>query len=219
MSALSDSQLQKITQPPLIVAAKKQSGFQRYGFKLMTILFWVVFLFLFRVALTPFVWFFGVQSLYEMFSYKVESQDFAELMMIYLLIVAAIGICLIGWARYNQERFRKNERRTKFRSPVPTGEIADFYQVTTQFIDDSTQFRRLVLQHTEDGQLLGAEKTFPLPVVPLELVPVERNCYSYGAYLLRRDEGLRWSVYLDGQQLYYGGSFDSCLDFVHSANA
>ncbi len=214
MSQLRDSQKLKIEQPPLIIATHQQSGFQRYGFRLITVLFWLLFLLLFRVALTSLAWFVGFEGVYEMFSYKVDMQDFADLMLIYLLVVVAIGVCLIGWARYNQLRFRKNERRTRFRSPILSADVADFYQVSPAFIGESAHSRRLVLQHSEDGRLLEVSSRFPLPNLPPEPVPVEVNSYRYKAYHLQRGENLRWSVYQNGRQLFYGGTFNSCLDYV-----
>ena len=217
MSSLRDSQKQKIEQPPLIVATRQQSRFQRHGFRLLTVLFWMMFLLLFRVALTPLAWVVGAQSVYEMFSYKVEAQDFAELMLIYMLIVVTIGICLLGWARYNQFRFRTNERRIKFRPPVSSDELADFYQLSVQQVVETAQSRRIVLEHTEDGLVQDLEANDPLPALPTEPVPVALNCFRYGKYLLKRgidSKDLRWSVYLDSQQLFYGGNLDSCLDYV-----
>ena len=216
MSPLSDSQQRRIDHPPLIVAANLQTGFQRYGFRVLTILFWVMFLFLFRVALTPLAWLVGAQSLYEMFSYKVESQDFADLMLVYTLVVIAIGVCLIGWARYNTIRFSKNERRTKFLPPTKVAAVAEYYQISQELIRQSSHSRRLVFRHAEDGQLLGVAESESLPLLPAEPVPVEVNSFSYKTYLLHRDEDLRWSVYQDGQQLFHGGTFNSCLDYVDS---
>ncbi len=216
MSELRESQQQKIEQPPLIVAAKRQSGFQRYGFRLITVLFWVVLLLLFRVAVTPLAWLVGAQSVYEMFSYKVDTQDFLELMMVYALVVVAIGVCLIGWARYNQYRFRKNERRTEHRPPASVAEVADFYQLSTELVVKSAHARRLSLQHAEDGQLRDVAAGDLLPPLAAEPIPTGLNRYLYHDYLLQRDDGLRWSVYLTGKQLYFGSSFDSCRDYIDS---
>ncbi len=198
----------------MIFSGKKQTGFQRYGFRVLTVLFWLAFLFLFRIALTPVAWLVSAESVYEMFALKVESQDFLDLMVIYVCVVILIGVALIGWARYNQARFRQNERRTKFRPPVESHEVATFYQIPESLLLVSSQARRLVIQHDEKGRVEEIATTGRLPELPPEPVPCELNSFTYRGYLLKRNQHYRWSVYLDGQQIFFGTDFNSVRDYV-----
>lgn len=204
-----------IERPPLIVQDKGQSLFQRYGFRALTILFWVLFLSLFRIAVTPFAWFIGAQNVYEFFSYKVEADDFFQLLSLYVLIVLVIGFCLVGWARYNQFRFQRRERRTIFRAPAGQKETATFFQLPKSMDVIVTGSRRMTFHHDETGQLIDIDAALsPILSLPIEPLPVMRYSYSYRGYLLERDADLRWQVKLDAKLVYSDPLFEKCRKYV-----
>ncbi|MDB4470781.1 poly-beta-1,6-N-acetyl-D-glucosamine biosynthesis protein PgaD [Deltaproteobacteria bacterium] len=214
---LGSRQSGQIPQPPLIIRNDAQSHFQRHGYRALTVLFWLLFLALFRVAITPLAWFAGLQNIYELLSYKVDGSDFAQQLSIYGLVVLLIGLILLGWARYNQFRFSSRERRTVFLAPVEQTEIAAFFQQTAQQSDVGAGARRMVIHHDESGRVVDiAADCSELLFVPHEPVPLQRNSYQYGGYQLNRGADLCWIVTQQGCEVFRGGSFENCRNYVDS---
>ena len=217
MIRLRTRQSEQIPHPPLIVRNDAQSHFQRHGYRALTVLFWLLFLALFRAAMTPLAWLVGGHSVYELLSYKVDGGDFAQQLSLYGLVILLIGLVLLGWARYNQYRFSRCDRRTVFLAPVESTEIAVFFQQTAQQSEIGTATRRMVIHHDENGRLvdIAADCSETLSV-PYEPVPLQRNSYQYGGYHLNRGADLCWVVALQGREVFRGGSFENCRNYVDS---
>lgn len=208
-----------IQQPPLIRRTEQQTFFQWFGFRALTILFWLLFLFLFlfRLALTPVAWWLGLQSAYELFSYKIEVEDFALQLSIYGFVIVLIGVILIGWARYNQFRFTRKERRTFFLPPVLPVETERFFHLSAEQIDVSTRDRRLLMSHDTNGQLIEiGESEFSHLPRPLEPIPVARFAFSYRDFSIRREATLQWVVVRDNREFFRDGFFENCRKYVDS---
>lgn len=215
MTPLRSRQPEQISKPPLIIRSDAQSHFQRHGYRALTILFWLLFLSLFRAAITPLAWFAGAQNIYELLSYKVDAVDFAQQLSLYGLIVLLIGLILIGWARYNQFRFSRRERRTFFLPPVEAAEMSRFFQQTPLQMEAGVGSRRMVMQHAENGRLIDITAAgSDVLTLPLEPIPQQRNSYRYGGYLIQRGADLCWVVRLEDCEVFRDGSFASCRNYV-----
>jgi poly-beta-1,6-N-acetyl-D-glucosamine biosynthesis protein PgaD len=71
----------------------------------------------------------------------------------HLLIVTILGSSVLFlWARYNQMRFRRRERR---RESITVSEVhlAEYYSATPKQIRTIQHARRLVMHHDADGRL------------------------------------------------------------------
>lgn len=204
-----------VQQPPLILRTEGQTFFQKFGFRALTVLFWLLFLFLFRLALTPFAWWLGLQSVYELLSYKVDAEDFALQLSLYGFIIVLIGIILIGWARYNQFRFTRRERRTFFLPPVSPEDTERFFLLSANHAGACARSRRLVMSHDACGQVVNVEEGDfgHLPRL-LEPTPVERFSFLYRDFSVRRDATLQWVVTRENQELFRDGFFENCRKYV-----
>lgn len=210
-------QSEQIHRPPLILRSEAQSSFQRYGFRALTILFWLLFLSLFRIALTPLAWIVGAQSVYELFSYKINAGDFSRLLSLYGIIVLLIGLILIGWARYNQLRFSRRERRTFFLAPVASMDIAGFFQLAEEQVENMANSRRVTVSHDEDGHLVDVKAiSSQLVSLPREPVLLQRHRYLYGDFLLCREKDFCWVVKREDCELFRSGTFEDCRLYVDS---
>jgi biofilm PGA synthesis protein PgaD len=208
----------EITQPPPIIERREaQTLFQKYGYLALTILFWLLFLSLFRIAGTPFAWLLGVQSAYELFYNKVDGGDFVASLSVYALVIILIGVVLIGWARYNQYRFTKKERRTYFLPPVTAGELAEFFSIQQHQVRECLRGQRVLFFHAEKGQLDKIETESQKPLaLPQEPVPLRRYRYFFRDYLIFRDQSLQWVVLHGDEELFRAGEFEPCRRFVSS---
>lgn len=79
-----------------------------------------------------------------------------ETMKSYMLIIISLGASLIGWAIYNQARFRGNDRRKG--APVVTVEdMAKFYNLNPDDVMRWREARILVMHHDAHGMLVGVD--------------------------------------------------------------
>lgn len=70
---------------------------------------------------------------------------------IYLLIALINTVLLIGWAKYNQHRFRVERR--KRRPELEKNELAASLHITEQLAYELNQARVLTVFHYEDGEI------------------------------------------------------------------
>ncbi|MCT4703845.1 poly-beta-1,6-N-acetyl-D-glucosamine biosynthesis protein PgaD [Enterobacteriaceae bacterium H20N1] len=73
----------------------------------------------------------------------------------YMLVALANGLLLIGWAKYNQHRFRV-ERRNR-RPGLEKTELAASLHITDRVAYDLSQGRVLTVYHHENGEIERVE--------------------------------------------------------------
>jgi len=71
----------------------------------------------------------------------------------YAEVILAFAVVFIGWALYNQVRFRGKNRR-KFSLPVTSNELAEMYQLTPGAVDQWQQTKSLIMHHDSNGYLM-----------------------------------------------------------------
>ena len=95
----------------------------------------------------------------------------------YALVAIVNGLVLIGWAKYNQLRFRV-ERRTR-RPGLEEKEVADSLRIAPEIALELNKGRVLTVFHNESGEIVNVEVTkgimdnlLPAPVALVKL-PLE----------------------------------------------
>ena len=101
-----------------------QSGAGRQLYRVLTLLAWAVYLYLWLPIATLVLWWLGTRlGMRELGSYP-ESMD----VELFWLLLKALGIALllmVGWAEYNRIRFQGQDRRKRQPpvSPLSTAEV------------------------------------------------------------------------------------------------
>jgi poly-beta-1,6-N-acetyl-D-glucosamine biosynthesis protein PgaD len=199
---------------PLIVNSAQQSHFQRYGFRMLTMFFWLVFLSLFRILLTPFLWYVSGQRVYDQLIVHVDWPRISDLFLVYFLVIVGIGLLLIGWGRYNQYRFTRKERRIDFLAPAGVEAISSFFKVTPEQVSAAHCHRRLVLLHGPEGELSSIQMN-DREYMPLKEPRIlQREKFSYGGYLCCHDKSGQWCVTDENVVVFQSDSIDCCWDYI-----
>lgn len=69
----------------------------------------------------------------------------------YILVALVNGLVLIGWAKYNQFRFRV-ERRSR-RPGLEDHELAESLRITRELVTELNKARVLTVHHHENGEI------------------------------------------------------------------
>lgn len=101
---------------------------QRYSSVLITLVFWVIWFFLWIPIITAVAWYLGFDVMYfemfEMSGYKEVIRSFIN----FLIVVAILGGSLAVWATYNYLRFRGKDRRSAIKVVTPA-DISNYLNV------------------------------------------------------------------------------------------
>ncbi|HHN8542830.1 poly-beta-1,6-N-acetyl-D-glucosamine biosynthesis protein PgaD [Citrobacter cronae] len=141
---------------------------------LLTIFAWVGFLYLIykglitALAHSPYM---GVRPFFT----TLDTVTF------YILVALVNGLVLIGWAKYNQFRFRV-ERRSR-RPGLEEHELAESLRITRELVTELNKARVLTVHHHENGEISHidvdkhiADNRLPPPTpAMLEYLPPERE--------------------------------------------
>lgn len=142
---------------PIINNPERQSTGQRYGQRLITLLFWAITAYLLRPLITLFAWAAGLHQFSEI---MVDEEGLVSLLLLfqnYVLIILAIGATLGGWALYNLLRFRGRDKRIHQPRRVALEEEAAHYGIDHETLQQWRAARRIVMHHDRDG-FLRSEK-------------------------------------------------------------
>lgn len=138
--------------PPVIENPKGATRLQRYSQRILTGFFWVLLVLLLRPLLTLLAWLVGGHLFIEVVSGRGGIWSLLKVPVAYILVVMLIAAVLIGWATYNQMRFRRNERRKHPPRPVSAQEMARFFGADESLVYRWQASRRIVMSHDEQGR-------------------------------------------------------------------
>ena len=133
-----------------------QTGRQRLVFGALTLLFWAIWIYIWMPLVALIGWALGVRTAYVQ---MVELRGYVGLvhvMWIYALVVVLLGGGLLIWAYYNYFRFRGVENR-KARPAVDVHDLAAFHHMAPAQFGQWLEAKRLVIHHSAEGALVGAE--------------------------------------------------------------
>jgi biofilm PGA synthesis protein PgaD len=133
-----------------------QTTRQRVVFGSMTAIFWALWIYLWLPILALVGWALGFKIAYYQMVIKDGYIGLLQLLGVYTAIIFCLGAALLAWAYYNYFRFRGVERR-KARPPVSTDELSQRYQIAPEALDAWVHSRRLVMHHSPDGRVIGAD--------------------------------------------------------------
>lgn len=122
---------------------------QRWLYWALTLVAWAVWVYLWLPLVTLVAWYLGLRT----FIREIVIPDPATMIstgLVYLGIVAALALVLIGWSRYNLFRFGGEDRR-RGGSPLTDEELRDAFDVDTQTLEVLRTSWITTVHHDEDG--------------------------------------------------------------------
>ncbi len=141
---------------PIIETPDLQSLRQRYASTILTLAFWVLWFYLWIPVLSLLAWLLGIESFYrEMILFEGLYGE-RRLLACYGITVLLIGIAYLGWALYNQFRFRGRERRCEQRR-VDDEALAEAFGIVPDEVVRLKSARRVVITHDEAGRICGID--------------------------------------------------------------
>ncbi len=96
---------------PLVERPELQSGRQRTLYGALTLIFWVLWIYLWLPLLALLAWALGVEQAYKYMIVLGGYNDFLRVLGMYGLVILLLGCGLIVWAIYNIVRFGGGESR------------------------------------------------------------------------------------------------------------
>jgi biofilm PGA synthesis protein PgaD len=130
---------------------------QRYGFATLTLLFWVLWLYMWLPLISLVAWFFGMKVFYF---HMIELGGYVGLMELlgwYTLTVLLIAIVFGAWMLVNLFRFRGKERRRPIQH-VKDQQVADYFGVDSEYLSRFSSARSVIVHQTKDGQITSIER-------------------------------------------------------------
>lgn len=157
-----------MTNPYIIERPELQTLAQRYGSAWLTLIFWVLYLYLWTPVITLVAWTLQIGlARYEM----VERQGYLLLldrMTGYGVVILCIFFLLIGWAEYNYRRFRSADRRNT-PGPITNADLARHFEVPLTIVSAWQQAKTLNIYLDENGRVI------PSPAVRRRLEKIEQD--------------------------------------------
>lgn len=138
--------------PLIIENPELQTPQQRYAFAAITLLFWILWFYLWIPIISLLAWLFGAERFYRAMIVHSGLDTLLELLGLYSIIILIMGVILSGWAWYNQIRFRGREKRRA--SPTVTlEETGSFYALRPEQLDLARYAKHVVIEHDEHGKV------------------------------------------------------------------
>ena len=97
--------------PLIIKRPNLQTLRQKYTNTIVTLAFWALWFYLWIPLISLVAWLFGIEIFYEEFILMEGYHLLLSLFFRYGMVTLLISICLLGWAFYNQLRYRRKDRR------------------------------------------------------------------------------------------------------------
>lgn len=151
-----------------------QARRHRWVYSTLTLIAWVIWMYLWLPVITLVAWYFGVRT----FLREVVIPDPGTVLaigLIYLLVVAILGVILIGWSRYNLGRFGGKDRRKEPRD-VSDAEVAEHFGIEEGTLGELRSGRAVTLSHSSEGSVEGimvgdSTRAEPSPGTPRPSTP------------------------------------------------
>lgn len=138
--------------PLIINCPDLQTLKQKYTYAAITLLFWVIWFYLWLPLLSFFAWVFGIEIFYEHMVVLDGLNSLVDMLGWYALIITLTGVILILWSRYNLLRFRKKNQRTQ-PAPLTPQQLSLFFKIEAKKIEHYQVSRRIIIQHDADGNI------------------------------------------------------------------
>lgn len=136
----------------IIESPDLQTLWMKYSYSVLTLMFWVLWIYLWIPFVSLVAWLMGFHFFYEHMITLGGYKGFLRLLSWYSIGVALMSGTLIGWARYNLYRFRGREKR-KSAPPVTLEDTARFFQIDEEGLAQCRLEKTTVVLYDEDGKL------------------------------------------------------------------
>lgn len=143
----------QMTNPLIIEKPELQSTKQKFFFSLITLVFWVVWFYIWLPVVSLIAWLLGIDFFYE---HMIILKGFEGLLSVigwYATVIALSALTLVAWSAYNLFRFRNKNRRTSF-AAVTAEELATDFELDAEAIRLCHEEKRVVISLGQDGQLI-----------------------------------------------------------------
>ncbi|MCG3202696.1 MAG: hypothetical protein NFCOHLIN_02581 [Gammaproteobacteria bacterium] len=135
-----------------------QSLRQRYGYGMATLVLWLAYIYLWMPLATLGAWGLEFGFVRRQLATLQNIEGVYRLLAVYAVVIVATGMVLIGWARFNLERFRGMDRR-KMPLPVTTREVANAYHISPSVLSFWYLSKSVTMHHAANGQVLAPPDT------------------------------------------------------------
>ncbi len=134
--------------PEIVRRPDLQGPGQRTIYSVLTLLAWMVWLYLFLPLISLAAWWFGADRFSR---YLLEPADRSHLLTLlgYAGVVVISAVVIIAWSYYNLRRFRGRDRRRPM-PPVRDEELMQRFDIDAVTLRALRHGRRLVL-HVDEG--------------------------------------------------------------------
>ena len=102
---------QKSSRPLVIERPDLQTVSQRWGYRSITLMAWIIWFYLFMPVLSFFAWVVGLSLIYRLMLQDLSVAELWHIVSTYGLGVAFLAGCYLLWAFYSYIRFRGPDRR------------------------------------------------------------------------------------------------------------
>ncbi len=126
---------------------------RRVLFSGITLLAWGVWSYLFLPLLSLLFWWLGVDLL-RFYVLTLEQAHLVGALQAYGLIIAAAGVVIIGWSKYQGVRFRDHDRRNQIRDVTPEM-LCERFQVDRPTLDCLHNEQVVELHLDAQGKILS----------------------------------------------------------------
>ena len=147
--------------PLIITRPEKQSASQRWGYRLVTLLFWGLFGYFIRPLITLLAWIVGYWRFHDVMIENHGINHLARLLLIYFAIIGGMSLSLITWSMYNLLRYGHNEKRVTPPPPTTPEMLAEYFMVDPDDVHTWQSTRRLVLDFDPSGRIMDPAKCPP----------------------------------------------------------
>lgn len=131
-----------------------QTWRQRFGYGALTLLFWLLYAYLWLPLLSLLAWLAGLRFFYYEMFVLGGYEGIVRLLGLYASIIVVISAIYIGWALINYWRFKGVERR-KAKPPVSAGEMAGYFGLDEADILAWQGARVAIVNHDAQGRVVG----------------------------------------------------------------
>ena len=133
-----------------------QTARQRIVYGSVTLVFWVLWIYLWLPIIALIGWGLGFHLAYEEMVIKHGFDALKAMLSTYMIVVAYLGGSLLAWAYYNFVRFHGVVRRLQ-RDPVTSAEESRYYHIEPAVLSAWTGARRLVMHHDAEGRIVSTD--------------------------------------------------------------
>jgi poly-beta-1,6-N-acetyl-D-glucosamine biosynthesis protein PgaD len=121
---------------------------------ILTVVLWIGYVYLMRDVLSIALSFFGVSVPWGVQFYDESLPATMSRLAAYSAVIIADTFVLLAWARYNQIRFGRRNRRRHSEATAPA-ELGSFFALTTEQVIACQGAKRTVMVHDERGHLVA----------------------------------------------------------------